>query len=1725
MPDIFDQIHAHVSGAATPTGDIFDQIHAAASQPQTVNIPTAAGANAQLTPEQAQRYYRELQATPLNANPPQQGALDSFGHAVLRPFTGMAGLGMHLVAGKVGDINTEAGQGIEQAAQNTYNFGNNTAPGVTEGLTGIGTGAGMLAAGPVGAAASAANVFGNRIYGDILHEQEGLPVDDDSILHAIAAAGVDWTLNRLMQSGITSDAAKAAIARLAPKLGQTAATVGARSVMGGGLMGGGQVINNAINNRPLTENVIAASGQGALMENLAGALQGEFNRPPPAPAPTPVTEIPLKPESPLIPNSVMPSRPLLTPQPGETNAQIVDRAGATGYDTDPLQNKGRRPLLTALDEQRLKQNLPISNRIAATTETENLKNQAQLPPEGTSWDAGQLNKFARDNGYTVDRRRVQIDVERGIAPRDAIRSQIEEQQTGVGPTGKIESNADIAAKATLAKPPEAQPPIPVERGSYLLKGEEPPVSGSVRPTEFPLELPDAKSVGEFARTKLGEANSTTIEALANTAPGKYVLRDVPVDSVQANDLMGDETNPQKVAKYAAMPSESRPPVILGKNGEMFDGGHRLAAAKANGETTIKAYVPESFGQVSESKNLTPPIETATELSPSAPQNQVKFPKLRGETDAQYAERIPLTISAQAEEEAYSDVANTPVEKFPPGPPETESLIRKFLDDEEGGTRVIPRLVEMLSPQKAKKPIENPIKGREKPPAIEPERATLPKAETPLLLAKTGTPITIRGTRHFETDTVEPRGGYFYSPTAKSEFGSKSKLATVHLENPLVVKHQFDAVRELVPFGSEQINLLNDLYSVQNKLGGHGSNKEILADPELREKIRRLDQTIADKTKILGHDGIVYKDDDSFVVFKKPLEETRQASAQAEVEAEHEISNTPTANVPPDSPEIKGYIDSFLANEEGGSKAAGAFAKRVVVPQAKNLFGRLRETVKNLSDFFGAGVADTEEQASTKGEVRSMTGDMDRRKAAWNDQLMPARNDAEKMPQGQRDSLVDDLGSGKSLPTPALQKASDSIKRAQESLKVRAAAIGEDVSGWTDDHIGRLFVDKETGKLGGQRSIAGPEGYRKAPQKYDTFAEAKAAADKLGLKPLYDNPVEMAFAKIAEADHSISARELVDQKVKSGDISEIKAGQKIPDGYGYLDDKLARRGANRLVAPEAVADTFNQMIAQGLKPGLPILDSIIKLKQATAAMNFSLSAWHIPTVTTRNLGMQIGLAMNNLFHGEFDLAGMNLRRALPHAAANFGGEVRAAAEKIGQAGPLEPLIQAANEAGHGFGGRNMLQPTAWEKMVRAYKAGDVISAGGHFIKSIGEALTGPIMDKFVPNVKASYVAAQAETAIRRGLKGDDLHSYMLKAVDNANNVLGRVIRSNQFQHQVVQDLMDGLFSAPKFAEGDIRWGSATVRDTLNGIRDLATGKKPTLTPAMQTAIGHTIAVATAGAATQLAWTYATTGKMAYPKELRDFFMPKTGRQNDDGSDERIMLPTGFSLFTSLATEGPTKTVENRIAPIFRAMYDVATNSDYRNRQVYDPNAGAGTRIKQGVTHVAKSALPFSVQSMVERPNTGEQTADITAAGFAGIRKASPRLSESDAEALAHKYSFENVPPRVRTPEESDRYDLKRKIESGLRKHDPKVNQQINDAVRSKQLTREDVADARKRSTEETGLVGLMKHGNLTVDQSLEVWDKATPEERKSIRWIVRGKIGRDDRHTEEEKQAFFKRVSA
>ena len=187
------------------------------------------------------------------------------------------------------------------------------------------------------------------------------------------------------------------------------------------------------------------------------------------------------------------------------------------------------------------------------------------------------------------------------------------------------------------------------------------------------------------------------------------------------------------------------------------------------------------------------------------------------------------------------------------------------------------------------------------------------------------------------------------------------------------------------------------------------------------------------------------------------------------------------------------------------------------------------------------------------------------------------------------------------------------------------------------------------------------------------------------------------------------------------------------------------------------------------------------------------------------------------------------------------------------------------------------------------------------------------------------------------------------------------------------------------------------------------------------------------------------------------------------------------------KSPTEVAQSVATPqvLSKAAIEVATNRDWRTgRGVYDPHADWRT-IGSQLEH--KGAESLSPVQYGERLAQGSEQAKRTGLGFLGVS-----MRKHGAEAIARDIAFRKMGTQAPTPESLDLAAIKVPLRMAAEKGEIKPAQ---DALRRQEITRQQFAHL-NRVAHGLGLLDTVK--GFSYPEVKQVWDAATPAERKQLR---------------------------
>jgi hypothetical protein len=635
------------------------------------------------------------------------------------------------------------------------------------------------------------------------------------------------------------------------------------------------------------------------------------------------------------------------------------------------------------------------------------------------------------------------------------------------------------------------------------------------------------------------------------------------------------------------------------------------------------------------------------------------------------------------------------------------------------------------------------------------------------------------------------------------------------------------------------------------------------------------------------------------------------------------------------------------------------------------------------------------------------------------------------------------------------------------------------------------------------------------------ATAKAQAAAMGghtgkpLEPVSTNPVDLAVLKAHEMDRYITAHRILGEMKSRGLARFVPATHKAPDGWKKIDDKIgtvmgqnvtqglsAQTRANlgtaksfveaqtirgHYYAPEDAARIINNYLSPGLA-GNMLYDVVRAAGNHMNMVQLGLSAFHATGVTINSVVSRSALAVKQAFDGNIGQAlGTAMRIPLaPYDALMTGSKVLREMIRPGSQGAdIAKIAQSVIQAG----GRG--------KMDAAYQAGAIKSffdswntgsKAAALLKApfaALEAMGHPLMAEFVPRIKLGVFADAARYELGRMAPGTDTmgqRKILAGVWDSIDNRFGQLAYDNLFWQKTLKDLA-------MISTRSVGWNLGTVRELGGGAVDAL---KAPLDIARGNGISHRLAYTVALPATVAlmgaVYQYLHTGKG--PDDLKDYFAPRTGRTGDDGTEERINLPTYMKDMRSYGTH-PFQTIANKIHPLFAAIAQMIGNRDYYGTQIINPGDSIVQKSASELKFAASQFVPFSIAGGQQRQG---QTLKAKAETFMGITPAPAETVRSKAMQILHDY-HQMQAPNTRTSADVAKWQTKSKLMSALR---PAPGKQPDvtpsDAVQRALKEGLTVQEAKAIIKESREPAKLLPFKGVPLDIAERAYESGTPEEK-------------------------------
>lgn len=538
------------------------------------------------------------------------------------------------------------------------------------------------------------------------------------------------------------------------------------------------------------------------------------------------------------------------------------------------------------------------------------------------------------------------------------------------------------------------------------------------------------------------------------------------------------------------------------------------------------------------------------------------------------------------------------------------------------------------------------------------------------------------------------------------------------------------------------------------------------------------------------------------------------------------------------------------------------------------------------------------------------------------------------------------------------------------------------------------------------------------------------------------------------------------------------------------------------APEPVANVTNNYLSPGLRAKSGAFRGYLGVANTMNQANLGLSFFHTVFTSLYSMADQMAIGMRQIVNPE----GRDIAAGVKAIATSPGAPIRRYVmgnkvlrewfEKTPTGGELSQIVDGMMAAG-GRAPQDQLYVTNYTRnMMQAFRRWNVVGGVMRLPSAIIEKVAAPTMEKLVPALKAGAFMDRARMEMGNlppDASRDDVREALRPVWDDIDNGLGQIVYDNLFWNKTVKDLGMAAVRSLGWSLGSERLiGGATADFAREGAK-AARGQRPELTHRMALMLAITLTAGSIGALL----TRLMTGKA--PQELKDYFFPRTGETNADGTPVRLALPTYLKDVYAYATH-PLQTIAHKAHPAITAAIEMLENRDYYGNKIRNEDDPMIRQATDELEFFGKQFVPFSAQGVMQMKG---QPLSKQIMPMVGLTPAPRDLSETPAEQLARQIDEED-PGKPRTQQEADRSQQQWKLVGALRQNPDQREQLLADAQAAGTIRPDQSREMVKRSTENL-LQGRLEH--MEAADAIRVWRVASSEERGELQQSMLNKIAR------------------
>jgi hypothetical protein len=569
----------------------------------------------------------------------------------------------------------------------------------------------------------------------------------------------------------------------------------------------------------------------------------------------------------------------------------------------------------------------------------------------------------------------------------------------------------------------------------------------------------------------------------------------------------------------------------------------------------------------------------------------------------------------------------------------------------------------------------------------------------------------------------------------------------------------------------------------------------------------------------------------------------------------------------------------------------------------------------------------------------------------------------------------------------------------------------------------------------------------------------------------------------------------------------------PERAGYVEvpkvDAWSRVGYR--VGPEDVVRQFEDFLGRGWSGNTAFelyQSSLHAVRHSQMALSFFHAFFESINSVATHAGGGIFDSLGGLFTGDWRRAGAGLKTLAtspfaPLTDIKLGFDINKTLMKNGIGMPGEATDNTLLKDARTLVGGGM-RPEAESKLAtilsrhfkEAFKLKGDLALGKRGMELL-QGLSSPTMEVIVPFSKQGSTMFQYLAEVKRWEREnpgkaptqEDLRNIAYECRQTADYIYGRMAKDNVAMNDTVKSLLTGVLQFPTWQFGTVGAGVRSMigaKDVMGKVFDMMQGREIRKLDikdrqALQYVTGLLFTVGMTGAL----MTYAFTGKK--PETMADYFFPKTGEVNPNGSEERLQLPSYFKDAIGIKQHF-FKTIGAKLASPIHILTDLISNKDYWGTQIYDPHDWIGQRGIDVLKYMAKTTAPFALQSYEQGAKGGPGRFGMS---LLGVRPVPRETANTPAQNVIDEYN-QIMRASTTTKESAEKKTLKSDLMKLARNQDEAGFKEATDAAVSEgKITRQQVKEIVAESQAPPAMGRFIR---LPLEWAVRAWGEASDYEK-------------------------------